>query len=116
MITNSSLTIYHKGFNNETKLETWTRYNYENVWYFNTENSNINKGYDNANSVEIRIPYEKNENLNIENFAKGDIIVKETLNIDIETQQDLSNYKIYNITTINDNTFGNRKHIHIGGV
>lgn len=116
MITNSSLTIYHKGFNKQTKSETWTRYNYSDVWYFNTEGSSTNKGYDDANSVVVRIPYEKNDNLDINNFAKGDIIVGEKLDFDIETQQDLSNYEIYNITTINNNTFGKRKHIHIGGM
>ena len=115
MITNSSLTIYHKGFDNETKLETWTRYNYENVWYFNTNGSTMNKGYDKVNNVEVRIPYEKNSNLDINNFAIGDIIVKGELTINIETQQDLSNYEIHNITTLNNNTFGKRKHIHIGG-
>ena len=116
MITNTSITIYHKGLDNTTKLETWTRYNYDNVWYFDTENSNMNKGYDNANRVNIRIPYEKNKDLNISNFKKGDIIVKGHLDIKIETQQDLSGYEIYNITTINNNTFGKRQHIHIGGI
>ena len=113
MITNSSLTIYHKDGLNEQHFEKWTRYNYDNVWYFGGRGASINKGYDNANDVEIRIPY--NATINIENFSIGDIIVKGTLNIDIETQQDLSNYDVYNITSIKNNTFGNNPHIHIGG-
>lgn len=116
MITNSSLTIYHKGFNSTTKLETWTRYNYENVWYFGGVGASINKGYDNANDVDIRIPYSKNSDLDITKFSKGDIIVKGTLTTNIETQQDLSNYQIYNITSINNNNFGNNQHIHLGGI
>ena len=113
MITNSSLTIYHKdGLDVSTKLEKWSRYNYDKVWYFGGRGASINKGYDNANDVEIRIPY---GNLDITKFALGDIIVKGTLDFDINTQKDLKNYEIYNITSIKNNTFGNNPHIHIGG-
>lgn len=114
MITNSSLTIYHmNGLDEQTRLETWQRFNYDNVWFFGGRGAGLNKGYDNANDVQIRIPYDKN--LNINNFSIGDIIVQGHLNIDIQTQQDLKDYLIYNITSIQDNNFGNSKHIHIGG-
>ena len=116
MITNSSLTIYHKsGLDLTTHLEKWTRYNYDNVWFFGGKGASINKGYDNANDVQIRVPYNKNSGLNIENFAIGDIIVQGTLDLNIDTQQDLSNYQVYNITSINNNNFGINQHIHIGG-
>lgn len=116
MITNSSLTVYHKdGLDVATGFEKWTRYNYDKVWFFGGKGAGINKGYDNANDVQIRIPYDKNEGLNVNNFAIGDIIVQGTLDINIETQQDLENYLIYNITSINNNNFGNNQHIHIGG-
>lgn len=112
MITNSDITIYHKGFNDITRLETWTRFNYKG-WYFGGKGASINKGYDNANDVNIRIPYDNN--LNINNFAIGDIIVQSNLTLDITMQEDLSNYQIFNITSITNNTFGNNPHIHIGG-
>jgi hypothetical protein len=116
MITNSSLTVYHKdGLDVATHLEKWTRHNYENVWFFGGKGAGINKGYDNANDVQVRIPYDQNSGLNIEDFAVGDIIVQGTLNADIETQDDLSDYLIYNITSINNNNFGNNQHIHLGG-
>lgn len=117
MITNSGLTIYHyAGLDVATHFEKWVRYNYDNVWFFGGKGAGIDKGYDNANDVQIRIPYEKNENLNIENFKIGDIIVKGIIDVDIERQQDLdNNYEIYNITSIRNNDFGNNKHIHIGG-
>ena len=115
MICNNSLTIYHKGFDEETRLETWTRYNYDNVWFFGSKGANINKGYDRANNVEIRLPYNCN-NLKIENFAIGDIIVEGTLTANINQQEDLSNYLVYNITSIKDNKFGNNPHIHLGGI
>lgn len=115
MITNSSLTIYHKGFDETTRLEKWIRFNYDNVWFFGGKGAGINKGYQDANDVEIRIPYDKNNNLNFGNFSIGDIIVQGTLTEDIETQQDLSRYDIYNIKSMNNNNFGNNQHIHLGG-
>ena len=114
MITNSSLTIYHKVFDEATRLEKWKRYNYEKVWFFGGKGASINKGYDNANDVDIRIPYMLN-NIDIDNIQIGDILVKGNLTADINTQQDLIDYEIYNITSINDNDFGNNPHIHIGG-
>lgn len=115
MICNSSVTIYHNaGLDTATHFEVWTRYNYDNVWFFGGKGASINKGYDNANDVEIRLPYSKND-LDINNFAIGDIIVEGTLTTNIQTQQDLDGYLIYNITSIKDNDFGNNKHIHIGG-
>lgn len=112
MITNSSLTIYHKSIENH--LEKWTRYNYVNVWFFGGKGASINKGYDNANDVEVRIPYNQNE-IDVSHIAIGDIIVQGTLDFNITSQQDLKSYQIYNITSINNNNFGNNPHIHIGG-
>lgn len=115
MICNSKVTIYHlSGLDLSTNLEKWTRFNYDNAWLFGGRGSGINQGYENANDVQVRLPYNMNE-LDINNFAIGDIIVKGELNIDIETQQDLIGYEIYNITSINDNNFGNNQHIHLGG-
>lgn len=121
MLTNSSLTVYHKGYNEETRLETWTRYNYEKVWFFGGKGAGIDKGYENANDVQIRIPLLNSDTLNwdysidIGNFSIGDIVVKGTLNQDIQTQQDLSDYQVYNITSIKNNNFGKNPHIHLGG-
>lgn len=116
MITNSSLTVYHKnGLDVTTHLEKWVRHNYSNVWFFGGKGAGINKGYDNANDVEVRIPYDQNDGLSIDDFAIGDILVQGTFETDIETQQDLDGYLVYNIKSINNNNFGNNQHIHLGG-
>lgn len=118
MITNSSMTLYHKNGIDVVELtETWTRYNIDNVWWFGGRGTNTNKGYENANDVQIRIPYNKNDNIDIlaDVVDIGDIVVKGHLNIDIEKQQDLENYEYYNITAINNNTFGSEPHIHLSG-
>ena len=114
MIINASLTHYHKTLDETTRLEKWIRYNYTNVWWFGGKGSSINKGYDNANDVNVRIPYLLN-NINIANIQIGDILVKGDLATDITTQQDLVGYEVYNITSINDNNFGINRHIHLGG-
>lgn len=114
MITNSSLTVYHKTIHKENKLEKWVRYNYDNVWWFGGRGAGINKGYANANDVEIRIPYDQNL-VDIKDIKLGDILVQGKLEFDINKQQDLLNYEIYNITSISDNPFGNNPHLHLGG-
>jgi hypothetical protein len=114
MITNASLTIYHKEYDETTRLEKWVRFNYKNVWFFGGKGASVNKGYDNANDVDVRIPYMTN-NIDVANIQIGDILVKGDLAKDINTQQDLNEFEFYNITSINDNNFGNNPHIHIGG-
>lgn len=115
MICNSSLTVYHYEYDELNRVNKWIRFNYENVWWYGGKGASLNKGYDNANDVQIRIPYDKNEGLDIKNFEVGDILVQGTLNEDISTQQDLDNYEIYNITSLNNNNFGMNPHIHLGG-
>lgn len=114
MLTNSKLTIFHKTLDNTTKLEKWIRTNYDNVWFFGGKGAGLNKGYENANDVDIRIPYDSNE-IDLSNIAIGDIIIGDELTIDISQQQDLKGYQVFNITSINNNNFGNNPHIHLGG-
>jgi len=114
MICNSSLTVYHKIFDETSRLERWVRFNYNNVWFFGGKGAGINKGYNDANDFDCRIPYDQND-VDITNFSIGDIVVQGTLTTDIQTQQDLPNNIVYNIKSINNNNFGNNQHIHIGG-
>lgn len=117
MITNTSVTVYHKGYDTETRTNTWTRYFYEYAWWFGGKGSSVNKGYENANDYDIRIPYNINENANISHFAIGDIILYGSGPESISSQQDLSGYEFCNITSINNNDFSTHenKHIHLGG-
>ena len=111
MLTNSSLTIYHKTIDDITLLEKWTRINVDRVWWFGGKGASLNKGYENANDIDIRIP---DNQLNVEDISIGDILVKGTLLQDIKTQQELPE-EVYNITSIVDSTYGNNPHIYIGG-
>ena len=111
MLVNSSLTVYHKvEIDHDSK---WVRYFYKNIWWFGGKGSSLNKGYENANDVQIRIPYDLNPSLDYNNFGIGDILVQGEYK-DITSEEDIQG-ECYNITSLNNNVFGNNKHIHIGG-
>lgn len=118
MLVNGGVTIYHKILDEDADFgtyEKWEKHNYNKAWFFGGKGAGINRGYQDANDVDVRIPYDENESLDVSDFAIGDIIVKGILDLSIETQNDLKDYQTYNITSINDNTFGYNQHIHIGG-
>ena len=111
MITNGKITLYHKTFNSITRLEEWTRYNYNDVWVFKTNGASLNRGIEEGNNLQVRIPY--SDTLDVTKFSLGDIVVCNELDTNINTQQDLS-CETFNISSINDNFFGNNPHIHLG--
>ena len=114
MLVNSSLTVYHKVVKN--REDTWVQHFYKNIWWFGGKGSSLNKGYENANDVQIRIPYDLNSSLDYNNFGIGDILVQGEYE-DIVSENDLKDLNIpyYNITSLNNNVFGNNKHIHVSG-
>lgn len=111
MLVNSSLTVYHKvEIDHDYK---WVKYFYKNIWWFGGKGASLNKGYENANDVQIRIYYDLNPNLDYNNFGIGDILVQGE-HKDITSEEDITS-EYFNITSLNNNIFGNNKHIHIGG-
>lgn len=113
MISNTKITLYHKGYDYVNRVETWTRFIYTG-WWFGGKGASINKGYDNANDVNVRLWYGLNENLNINNIAVGDILVPGE-QPEISSQQDLNGLDVYNITSITNNMYGSVPHVHLGG-
>lgn len=114
MLCNNSVTIYHKGFDALLRHEIWTKNYYDKVWFFGGKGAGLNKGYADANNVDVRISYLEYD-LDVNNFAIGDIIVEGKVDFEITSQKDLINYNTYNITSINNNCFGKNPHIHLGG-
>lgn len=108
MITNNSITYYQRN----NKLETWTKTIFQEVWVFGGKGSSRNKGYENANDVDVRIPMKFVEDKNI--FKIGDIIAV-GIQPDISRQSDLNGKEFYNVTSVNINDFGSDPHIHLGG-
>lgn len=113
MITNAKITIFHKELDTETRLEKWTRHNYDEVWMFIKEGVVQNNGFENSNSAEIRIPYNLNPNLNIENFSKKDVIVEGKIENDISSISELEEKETYLIISITNNVYGTEPHIHL---
>ena len=113
MITNTSISVYHKTIDPITRIEVWSKSYYEDCWWFEEKGTTIRDGYEINNKVEIRIPYTTNKNINIANFKIGDIICNGDGPKTIQSQSDVSS--AYNITSITNNTFGNNPHIHIRG-
>ena len=111
MLVNSSLTVYHKVVRNHE--DTWEKHFYKNIWWFGGKGSSLNKGYAEANDVQIRIPYDLNPDLDYNTFGIGDILVQGERK-DITNEEDIQG-EYYNITSLNNNTFGNNKHIHVSG-
>lgn len=113
--TNSSMTLYHKRLNEQTRIDEWDIYPIENVMWQGGEGASINKGYKKTNNISIWIPYDQNNNLDTIPFAIGDIIVKGTVEDTITKQSDLK-VKNYNITTYIPNDYGSldMQHVFIG--
>ena len=115
MTTNSCMTLYHKRFNPEKRLDEWDRYPIENVMWQGGKGASINKGYDKANDIKVFIPYDTNKGLEKVPFSIGDIIVKGNVEDKIAKQSDLK-VENYNITTaINNVAYADKmKHWYLG--
>ena len=115
MITNSSMTLYHKRFNSKTRLDEWDRYSIGSVMWQGGKGASINKGYEKANDITVYIPYNNNEGLEKVPFSIGDIIVKGSIEDMIAKQGDLK-VDNYNIATLINNDYGSddMQHIQLG--
>ena len=109
MLTNNSVTIYHKTLNENTRLEEYTRHVYENAWVF--LNTQVNNNAD-TNKLNVRLAYSLNS-INLDDISIGDILVIGSSQENISTQDDLE--QSYNIVSIKNNNFGSEQHLHIIG-
>lgn len=112
MITNNNITYFKKGLNAITKIETWTKYEFGNVWEFGRKNSTISDGINRNKIIDVRIPMKYVDNIDL--FSLGDIIVVGS-HADINEQQDLEGTEFYVVSGISINNFGNNPHIHLSG-
>ena len=112
MTTNTEITIYHKRFNSNTRLDEWDIYHIKNAMWQGGKGASLNKGYDKANDVSIWLPYSKNTKLSEIPISIGDIVVKGNLKDKISKQSDIK-IDNYNITTLVDNNYGNKNMQHI---
>ena len=116
MTTNTDMTLYHKVFNTETRLDEWKKYLIEHVMWQGGKGASLNKGYEQANDVRVWIPKDVN-NLTDVVFSIGDIMVKGNISQEISKQSDLKIDNVYNITTVLGQDLGSEimDHIELGG-
>ena len=111
MITNNDITYYHKTLD-DNRLEVWNKTIFNDVWAFGGKGSSTNRGYENANDLDVRIPMERVTDVKL--FTRGDIVAI-GIQPDIQKQSDLEGIEFYNVTSVNINNFGNNAHVHLGG-
>ena len=122
MMTNTNMSVYNK-YNN-----TFKKHLIENVFWDDSLGVNLNTGYDNADKVNVYIPFDKNDlteyveakqyNGTGWTLQNGDYIVKGNINIDeINGIKDLKDYEAFIITVIDKKDFGsyNMQHFEIRG-
>jgi len=128
MTTNTSMTIYNKYTNPNTKEVIYKRHLIDNVFWDDSLNVNLNQGYENADKVRVFVPKNKNDiskyieqkqyNGDGWTFQNGDFIIKGNCIVTNATGvKDLSDYNVFRITTFDDKDFGsaNMQHFEIRG-
>lgn len=102
MLTNADITIYHKEYDPETRLDKWTYTQHKGVnWYAKRAVSVSDKGLNSANTLTVRIPTKDEVDA-----AIGDIVVKGLIERDITQPKELSDCERFVVTGIKDNRRG----------
>lgn len=128
MMTNTKMTIYNKYVDTFTHKPSYKKHIIENVFWDDSLGINLNMGYENADKVNIYIPYDKNDLTEYKEPKKyngdgwtinnGDFIVKGEVEInEISGIKDLSNYDAFTISVCDNKDFGspNMQHFEIRG-
>ena len=127
-MTNTNMTIYNKYINPLTHKKTYKKHLIDNVFWDDSLGVNLNMGYENADKVNVYIPYNKN---NLSNYKtpkayngegwtlqNGDFMVRGNVNLDeIDGIKELSNYEAFTMTVCDNKDFGssNMQHFEIRG-
>lgn len=128
MMTNTKMSIFNRCTDSLTRAITFKKHTIENVFWDDSKGVNLNKGYDAADNVNVYIPKDKNDMsayVNAKNYNgtgwtlnEGDFIIKgEITESEVTGIKDLSNYKVFTITMVDDKDFGseNMHHFEIRG-
>ena len=128
MMTNAKMTIYNKYLDPFTHKSIYKKHLVDNVFWDDNLGVNLNMGYENADKVNVYIPYDKNDlssyktpkQYNGEGWTlqNGDFMVKGDVNIpEITGVKDLSNYEVFTMTVCDNKDFGssNMQHFELRG-
>lgn len=128
MMTNTKMTIYNQYIEPNTHNKLYKKHVIENVFWDDSLGVNLNMGYENADKVNVYIPYDKNDLTNYKNpkqfigegwtLQNGDIMVKGEINVNIINGiKDLSQYEPFIMTVCDNKDFGssNMQHFELRG-
>lgn len=121
-MTNTNMSVYNKN------KSTYKKYLIEYVFWDDSLGINLDAGYENADNVNVYIPFDKNDLSKYKEPKKydgtgwtlqnGDFIVKGNVDKDeVNGIKDLKDYEVFEITAIDKKDFGsyNMQHFEIRG-
>ena len=131
MITNTCMSVFNK-YTDSEKNVIFKKHEIENVFWDDSKGINLNKGYENADDVNIFIPKDKNDMSSYTEpkfyvglndtwtLSNGDFIVKgQTFENQVSSIKELKEKynDVFTITLVDDKDFGskNMHHFEIRG-
>ena len=131
MTTNTCMSVFNK-YTDSEKNVIFKKYEIENVFWDDSKGVNLNKGYENADDVNVYIPKDKNDMSgyteskfyiglnNTWTLRNGDFIVKgQTFENQVSSIKELKEKynDVFTITLVDDKDFGskNMQHFEIRG-
>lgn len=128
MMTNTSMSVFNRYKEPFTSGVSYKKHLIENVFWDDSLGVNLDSGYENADKVNIFIPFDKN---NLSNYKEpkqyngigwtlqnGDFIIKgDVVETEVNGIKDLKSYEVFEITVIDKKDFGspNMQHFEIRG-
>lgn len=130
MMTNTKMSVFNRYKEPFTNNVSYKKHVVEHVFWDDSLGINLNTGYENADKVNIYIPFDKNKS-DLENYKEpkqyngngwtlqnGDFIIKgEVAESEVDGIKDLKTYEVFEITVIDKKDFGsyNMQHFEIRG-
>ena len=130
MMTNTSMTVFNKYTEPFTKDVSYKKHLIKQVFWDDSLGINLNTGYENADKVNVYIPFDKNED-DLKEYIEpkhyngigwtlqnGDFIIRGLVTEnEVSGIKDLSAYEVFTITMVDDKDFGseNMHHFEIKG-
>lgn len=130
MMTNTKMSVFNRYKEPFTNNVSYKKHVVEHVFWDDSLGINLNTGYENADKVNIYIPFDKNKS-DLENYKEpkqyngsgwtlqnGDFIIKgDVAESEVDGIKDLKAYEVFEITVIDKKDFGsyNMQHFEIRG-
>lgn len=128
MMTNTNMSVYNKYVDPFTHETIYKKHLIDNVFWDDSLGSNLNMGYENADKVNVYIPYDKNDLSEYKppkeyngigwTLKNEDYMIKGNVDIEeVESIKELSNYEIFKMTVNDNKDFGspNMQHFELRG-